>query len=141
MPPGTSIPLTRLRAEPYAFSLNSGVDEPERLVVRDSAAWSRLWTRVHARQTPIPPLPRVDFTRDMVVFAALGTKPSGGFSVLLDSAFEASDGGIDVVVRSIKPGPKCGVTAALTEPVDIARLARRESPVNFVERSETTDCP
>jgi hypothetical protein len=140
-PPGTSIPITRFRAEPYSFAFNSGVEQPERLVVRDSAAWNTLWIRIHARQSPIPPLPTVDFTREMVVFASLGTRSSGGYSILLDSASEAGSGAIDVVVRSVSPGPRCGVTAALTEPVDIAKLPRRDTPVQFVERSETTNCP
>jgi hypothetical protein len=140
-PAGTSIPVERLRKEPYSFSFNSGVDEPERLVVRDAAAWNALWTRVHARQSPVPALPSVDFKKEMIVFASLGTQPSGGYSVLIDGASEAGEGAINVTVRSITPGAKCGVTAALTEPVDMARLARRDGKVQFVERTEKSDCP
>ena len=102
---------------------------------------NRVWIRIHARQSPVPPLPIVDFTKEMVLFAALGTRPSGGFSILIDGATEAGDGALSVVVRSVAPGPKRGVTAALTEPVDLARLARRDTPVHFVERTETSDCP
>lgn len=139
-PPGTSIPVTRFRSDSLPFAFNSGVDEPERLVVRDAAAWNSLWTRIHARQSPVPPLPSVDFTKEMVVFAALGTQPSGGYSVLIDSATEAGDGNINVTVRAGSPGPACGTTSALTEPVDLARLARRDAKVQFVERRWTVAC-
>jgi hypothetical protein len=53
----------------------------------------------------------------------------------------ASAAGLTVRIRSVAPGPRCGTAAALTEPVDIARVTRHDGPVTFVERAETQDCP
>jgi hypothetical protein len=139
LPPGPSIPVVRLRAEPYSFEYNSGLTEPTRLVVRDAAEWQSLWTQIYQGRFPVPPLPAIDFSREMIVVAALGTRSSGGYSILIDGA-SATGADVAIAVRSIAPGRKCGVTAALTQPVDIARLPRRDGQVSFVERAEVKEC-
>ena len=140
LPPGKSVPIVRLRAEPYSFAFNSGMDQPARLVVRDAATWRGLWNKIYERHSPIPPVPVIDFSQEMIIIAALGSRSSGGYGILLDGASEDGTGTIHVAVRSISPGPRCVVTGALTQPVDIARLARRDGSFHFIERSEVSDC-
>jgi hypothetical protein len=138
--PGTSLTMVRLRDEPYSFSFNSGFDKPARLVVRDPVTWRVVWNQTYLRQTPVPPLPSVDFSREMIVVAALGSRSSGGYSILLDGASGLANDGIEVIVDSSSPGSECGVTAAFTQPVDIARLPLRIGAVNFVERAHVSHC-
>jgi hypothetical protein len=133
------LPVTRLKTEPYTFTYSSGFERSARLVIRDSAAWRMAWDTVHIRSSPMP-LPAVDFSKEMIVVAALGLRNAGGYSIYVDSASESASG-IEVVIRSVSPGKTCGVTAALTQPVDIARLPRREGAVRFAERSEVSECP
>lgn len=137
--PGSHIPMVRLRAEPYSFTYSSGLQQRARLVVRDVASWQTLWNEIHSNRSYVP-LPVVDFSREMIVVAALGARSSGGFSILLDEASEDTDGTIQVTVHSISPGRSCVVTAAFTQPVDIARVPRREGPIRFIERSSVSTC-
>lgn len=59
--------------------LTSGLNEPRREVVRDEAAFLRLWTE-HAADLNRPALPpQVDFGREMVVVVAMGRRPTGGY--------------------------------------------------------------
>jgi hypothetical protein len=132
--------LARLRPEPYAFTLYSGLTDRERLVIRDEAAWAAVWQRIHQGTAAPPPLPSADFTREMLVVVALGQRSSGGHSILLESAEVAGDAMV-VRVRTIAPGTGCGTTMALTQPVDIGRVRRREGTVRFDERTETRACP
>ena len=133
------VAVTRLRGEPYPLTHYSGLTTAQRLVVRDEAAWRDAWAAIWRDATPAPPLPSIDFAREMVVVAALGERNSGGYGILIDSA-AASGGGLRVFVRTTSPGPRCFVTGALTQPVDAARLPRVDGPVEFVERAEVTDC-
>lgn len=133
------LPFERFRAEPYAFSPNSGYEAAERLVIRDAAAWEAAWARLHAGGSPRP-LPAVDFTVHSVVLAALGQRASGGYGILLDSAVATVDSVI-VHLHATSPGPRCGTTVALTEPVDLARIPHDVRPVAFRERQVVTDCP
>lgn len=136
---GAAIPIERLRADALPLTFYSGLTQPQRLVVRDRGAWAAEWAAIWASQSPAPPIREVDFTRSMVVVAALGQRPTGGYSILIDSA-AAEPGGVEVTIRTVSPGPRCGVTQALTQPVDVAILPRTDQPVRFVDRSEQNAC-
>ena len=136
---GDPIPLVRLRAEPYSFTYYSGLDTSTRLVVRDAEAWAGIWAEIWRGHSPTPPLPQVDFARDMLIVAGLGTRPSGGYSIFVDRA-SAQPGSIDVVIRTEAPGNNCAVAGALAQPVDIARLPRSSESVRFHEQSLVRDC-
>jgi hypothetical protein len=137
--PGKSLSVVRLRAEPYSFAYVSGLNTPERIVVRDAASWQTLWARINAPLLPVPPVPAADFSQEMLVVVALGARSSGGYTILVDGASVAEDGSTSVAVRSISP-KNCVTTAAFTQPVDIARMPRREGNVSFVEQSEVHTC-
>jgi hypothetical protein len=139
LPPQPDISVVRLRSEPYSFEYSSGLDAPARVVVRDLQTWQSLWAQIYRRHGAAPPLPTIDFSREMIIVAALGSRASGGYGIIIDGA-SWQGSGIAVTVRSISPGPRCGVTAALTQPVDIARMPRRDGEVRFVERAEVSDC-
>ncbi len=119
---------------------NTGVATRARYVVRDQGTWTNLWARVVSNLDPRPAPPVIDFSRDMVVAAAMGTKSTGGYSIAIDSAFAAGDS-IYVVVREVSPGPGCSITFALTEPFAARLLPRSSDPVLFVEESQIQNCP
>jgi len=136
---GDPIPIVRLRSDPYSFTFVSGFDSPARVVVRDAATWQAIWAQTF-KGGSVPTIPVVDFSREMLVVVALGSHSSGGYGILIDGASEAGSDNVSVAVRSISPGVGCGVTEAFTQPVDIARMPRREGAVGFVERTEVTEC-
>lgn len=131
--------VTRLRQGAVSFSYNSGVTDSQRLVIRDQATWQQTWDAIHRFMFPAPALPQVDFAREMVIVAALGQKPTGGYSIFIDGATETANG-VTVNVRAVSPGNGCAVTLALTQPVDIARVTRREGNVAFAETNATLNC-
>jgi hypothetical protein len=131
--------VERFRPDARGFASYSGIDESLRVVIRADVEWRRYWQRLHARMTPAPPLPAVDFRRQMVVLAALGERRSGGYVIRIDSAYDASRW-IEVVVQRTAPGERCFVTAALTQPVDVVSIPKRSGPVRFREREGVESC-
>jgi hypothetical protein len=117
----------------------SGFDDPERLVVRDSVHWAGVWATAFERQTRVPPLPAVDFAREMVVVAALGARPSGGYDITIEGVVEELGGAVVFVVAT-SPGDDCYTTAAITEPVIMLRAAAVAGRIRFEERAETRSC-
>ena len=107
------------------------------LVVRDQQSWQSLWSQMTANQFPAPQLPAVDFTKDMVLVAAAGTRPTTGYSVSITDATESS-GGVTVNVTITNPG--CVVSDLVTSPVDVATIARRDGTVGFVVTRKTHNC-
>lgn len=139
-PSGPLVPMTRLRAEPYSFTFYSGLHVPARLVIRDAASWETTWKEIHGGVRPMPALPEIDFSREMIVVAAMGERATGGYGILLQRATEDRADGTAITVLSTSPGKNCIVTLALTAPVDIAKLPSRAGSARFYERSETTVC-
>ena len=122
------------------YRFGSGIDAPLYGAVRDYRSWHALWDRVAARHRPKPPSPSVDFSKDMVLVAATGTKPSGGYSISIVSVHEAARYLVATAVRT-SPGPRCGTTAALTAPADIVRVPASAKPVRWTFVDRVSDCP
>ena len=118
----------------------SGFDTRERFVVRDSGTWATTWTRLLGSHSPRAPLPAVDFSREMIVVASMGTRSSGGYTMGVDSVFAARDT-VFFHVREQSPGSRCGTTAALTSPVGLARVERTDRPIGFVTSNVVSECP
>ena len=81
----------------------------------------------------------IDFTRDMLLMAAMGPQRSGGYSVAIERVLDQPET-LFVLVRMISPGPGCGAIAALTSPVDIVRLPASPKPIRWVLERTANDC-
>ncbi len=117
----------------------SGYDEPGTLVIRDRAAWEAAWARLH-RGGGAPPAPAVDFGRDMVLVAALGARPTGGWDVAIDRVTPDASGGATVTYTAREPGEGCMSTQALTSPAVAVRAPRVAGAVRFDRRGVRTPC-
>jgi hypothetical protein len=128
-----------VRFDAYFPAYNSGFGEPVRRVVDDAAEWEDAWRELWRSHNPVPPAPAVDFSREVVLLAAMGTRSSGGYSIHVEDAAAKGD---HVTVRVIEtsPGRACGVTAALTEPVDIVKLSRTPLPIRWETVKSVHDC-
>jgi hypothetical protein len=124
---------------PNGFSQYSGIPDSQRVVIRDAPAWRQYWTALNRPFIPAPAVPDVDFAREMIVLVSMGTRPSGGFLIRIDSAMTDAQR-ILVQVTQVVPGRGCAVPAVVTRPVDLARVPATSLPVSFAERVERTDC-
>jgi hypothetical protein len=136
---GTPLPVTRFGPDERALTFNSGIEQSEQLVIRDAAAFRDLWQRIYAFRSPVPPLPDVAFDQEMVVGAAMGVRSTGGYNILVTKAAEDTTG-VQVEVVETSPGSDCGTTQALTQPVDLARIPRRDGAVRFIVTKHVRLC-
>jgi hypothetical protein len=136
---GSLIEAARLSSTPLSLSFYSGIGQPERLVVRDNATWHTVWASIWSGTTPMPATPNVDFTKEMVIVAALGSRSTGGYSIVVDSAM-ATSAGLVVWIGTSSPGARCVTTQAFTAPVDVARMQRIDEPVGFVDVPKIVQC-
>lgn len=122
-----------------AHAYNSGFRESARTVIDNDADWRKIWSAYTANLGSPPPLPAVDFSHQEVLVAALGERNSGGYDMRISRIATSSDY-LYVELTSTRPGPRCGTTAALTQPVDVVRIPRQHPPVMFIEKSAQIDC-
>lgn len=109
-------------------------DEPLRVAVKDALAWRALWARLHAGQEPAPACPVVDFTKDMVLVASSGRKPTAGFAVTIRGS-SVKEGALVVGVEVRPPREGAIVAQVRSHPAHIVRHARHEGPVLFEDRA------
>ena len=121
------------------FAVYSGFSDSTRLVVRTQSQWNEVWARIAGNATPAPEAPEIDFATEMVIVAAMGTRPSGGYAIRIDRVARRGNT-LWAEVTSTTPGSGCMSTAALTAPVDAVVVQKTTGKVVFVEKSEVRNC-
>jgi len=140
--PGTPLATTRITPEAPATSATTGLHDPVRSAVFDAKTFSELWTRAYSGRAPNDAMPAVDFTTEFVVFTALGEHATGGYSIAVGQA-TARGSHVDVKVVTTTPGKGCMVSAMMTQPLDVVRIARPragELDVSFKDELQVHDC-
>jgi hypothetical protein len=138
-----TVTMTRLRTclpLPCPFSSTSGLDDPLRVMIRDRKAWREMWERIHRRgPSPEPELPEINFSKEMLVVVALGSRPTGGYAIFIEGVYER-DGRLEVKVSSQSAGKNCMVTQSVTQPIDIVRIPKADIPMAFLENQVVHEC-
>lgn len=120
-----------------AYGYHSGLAEASQVVVRDAQAFEELWKRNNNTRIPTPERPQVDFEKEMVLFVALGQRPTGGYGVRIEETHKEGD---KLVVEALETKPKEGalVPMALSSPYDLAAVPRFDGEVVFKVRDQAS---
>ncbi len=145
-PPPTATPPTApawtlLPTERVYYDNTGGIRDSVRLVVSDEEMLRQVWRRATAGQADPPPLPQVDFRREMLLVVGAG-RMTPEDQIQIDSVGvrqETSPQGrreeqLAVFVRTTEGCRRFAVDAF---PVEMVRVRRVEAPVRFVERRES----
>lgn len=110
----------------------SDIHEARTVVVKDAAAWARLWSE-HA---PRRALPDVDFTANMVVGVFMGYGASSCHTTAIDGVVRTADKLIVHELRSV-PGPDIACAMHVTSPAHLVVVPRSDLPVAFATETAT----
>jgi len=108
---------------------------PFRLVIRNRDEFSEFWKGLVAKIPPgqwTPSLPEIDFSKEMIIVAAMGERPSSGYSIMIDGACEA-DGHVELFISRVEDVFGCGAgqAAVVTTPADAVRIPKTDLPIVF----------
>jgi PrcB C-terminal len=84
-------------------------------------------------------MPKIDFERNVVIVAAMGSKPSTGFAITIDSVVTRRSS-VEVHATLSSLGDFCIQNPMLTNPVDMVEVARSVATVVFRDRQEIMEC-
>ena len=135
----TAIPYRRDDGVSAALQGHSGLADSTRMVIRNQSRFQDSWARLVAHVYPVPEMPSIDFSREMVIIASAGTKPSSGYSIRIGRLARV-DGVIYADVVSERPGSSCLVNSMPTMPADLIIAPNSNEAVTFVERSTVRNC-
>lgn len=133
--------LPSMEFETIDLGQYSGIvgQRPQVFTVDTQAEWEDFWSRHQADVMPTPPLPPVDFSRNMVVAVVDQEEPSGGYRLEI-TGIDEIEGGLHVLASKAVPGPGCLVTAAMTQPFHIVRTAKLDLEPRLQISEETYSC-
>jgi hypothetical protein len=103
---------------------NTPFDAPERQVIRNAEQWEAVWKRIWGGGAA----PKVDFSRHMVLLAAVGNPPYSR-SIHITNVVQRKDT-LDVTVHT---NEGCAVCTVITYPVTLMRVGRTQTSVRFIE--------
>jgi hypothetical protein len=115
--------------------IHCGITDAQTCAITDAKEWAQLWRRMHQDREPMPDLPSVDFSRQMVLAAFMGRKPTGGYTIQITRVV-AENGTITVTVRETAPSPNTPVIQALTHPFHIVVVPKVNGTVRFVREQD-----
>jgi len=105
----------------------SGYEEGGYFVIKDQETWEAVW-EIHAsihmsyEMDPVP-CPEVDFTKEQVIAAFMGSCSSTGYSIEITD-IRVSKEGIVVYADRHRPGEGCIVGWMLTAPFHIVKMQK-----------------
>jgi hypothetical protein len=122
-----------------------GIQDSVRLVIRDAAQLADTWHQATSAQTSPPPVPAVDFTREMVLVAGAG-RMTPADRIQVDSVGmrrqTTPEGKTqDVLTAWVSVIQGCQRFQAAAYPFEIVRVRRFDGPVRFaVQRVRAGGC-
>ena len=127
---GVSVPYSTLEK-----GTTSGFQSPLQMFVASEKDWIDLWEKRQGSNAPARTHPDVDFKRDVVVVAALGSKESGGYSIEIAKIVQTKEN-VVVTVRIGAPPPGTTSKGGPTSPFVLVRMKKPDRPVTFVEEEK-----
>jgi len=125
-------PDGELMAELLLAEHTSGITSPLTVAIRDEASFAQLWSAHHMGNAPA--LPKIDFSRQMVLGVFLGNRPHGCISLTLDKV-EVHAGKVNAwYTEHDASGPTVLCAAVIVAPMEMVVVERIEGDVSFIKR-------
>ena len=121
---------TGLTFETVAKDTFSGVTAPQTVVIKDQAAWDKLWAQHTAGRTPAPSQPKIDFTRKLLLGVFAGEYASGCRSMVVGRvAAGASKLEVEIDERDVTAVAIC--LPVVVQPMQVVAVDRIDADVAF----------
>jgi hypothetical protein len=114
-----------------ARGYQSGIIGPDVEVARTQNEWEELWARHTSTELPRPELPPVDFDRDMVVFAAVGVRPTTGYAFEIERVEPQITGDLLVEALERVPAPDAILPQVVSQPFHVIAMRKRGGNVRL----------
>ncbi|HKV73823.1 MAG TPA: hypothetical protein VJN95_04830 [Gemmatimonadales bacterium] len=110
--------------------------DTSRTIVKDSVAFKAIWKRATQGQPSPPPLPVVDFSKDMVVVVA-GGRMKPGDAIRVDSVGTRGT----LMVIAVRTTVACQPFPTDAFPFEVVKVARTDGQVRFTEhKAKSPEC-
>jgi predicted small lipoprotein YifL len=121
-----------------------GIRDSTRIVIRDAGTLEEYWSRATSPQSSPPPVPVVDFDRQMIILVALGrATPEEEIhvdSLLVRRELNAAGDRVETLAIVVRTVHGCGRFRTEAFPLEIVRARTFDGPIRWEERRQQTVC-
>ena len=110
----------------------SGIREVKQEVVKSADAWEKVWKQHNTAAGGSDKIPAVDFSKEMVIVATMGTKRTGGYTIEIVGV-EPHDKTLRISLKKTSPPPDAMTIQALTAPFHFVAVPKSDLKPEFVE--------
>ncbi|GEM_PF-5684373 len=119
--------------------VNGGDSERGNYILTKSTEWKDLWTKMNYDKSPIPALPDVDFSKEIIIAVFQGRRYTSGYSIQISNIDEKANG-ITIFVKEYSPGANCITSQVLTYPFYIVKIPRTTKDMGFSTEEIVVNC-
>ncbi|MGH8279396.1 MAG: hypothetical protein ACRETQ_07520 [Gammaproteobacteria bacterium] len=98
--------------------------------VHSQADLDKLWQQAFGGMSQVPTQPSVDFSKDMVIAAFLGSEKHGGYVARITNV-DNSGASLGVTVTITVPGQNCNFSQSTSEQYQFFSIPASSKPVSF----------
>jgi len=110
----------------------SAIKEAKQEVIRDAAAWERFRKQHSISEQSTEKIPPVDFSKEMIIAATMGTKRTGGYTIEIVRV-EPTEKSLKIFVKRTSPPPGALTIQALTAPFHFVAVPKSDLKPEFVD--------
>ena len=122
----TAVILQAIAFTNVAQGTSSLIDEPRKVTIRSADDFRALWT-----DHSTAPLPKVDFSKSIVVGVFAGMRPTAGYTVAIKAIQRTEGGGAVVEYVEAAPDKSRMVAQMLTSPFHLVSIPNDVKTVEF----------
>jgi hypothetical protein len=115
-----------------AKGASSGIKDSRRALIKDASAWDKCWSQHAGMLKPATAAPSVNFSKEMVIAATMGTRRTGGYGIEISSV-EKTAHKLKVFVKETSPPPGMMSIQILTSPYCFAAVPKTALEPEFIE--------
>ena len=108
----------------------SGMRNAGAQVVARQEPWAQLWEQIVLGRAPKPPLPAIDFEKNILIVATLGETGDSCTQVRIDQVSRRS-GILDVTISEIRRPPSCSCPPVVVNPVHVVAVPRAATGATY----------
>jgi hypothetical protein len=121
----TAVILQAIAVTNVAQGIASQIDEPRKVVVRSAEEFQALW-----KSHSTAPLPKVDFSKSIVIGVFLGMRPTAGYTVGIQAVRRTEGGAVVEYIEGVPDKSKM-VAQMLTSPFHLVSIPNDVKTVEF----------
>ena len=112
---------------------HNNITKEDNLIIRSQAELEKIYTTINKTRRPGYSVPKIDFSKEIVIALFMGSKTSGGYSIKIDHIDFKPE---ETLVNIIKSKPSGMATSVMTQPFYIAKIPKMAKKIVFADLSE-----